>query len=35
VERYYRDAARLVHMPVPEGEARASVAARLRADDLG
>jgi alkylation response protein AidB-like acyl-CoA dehydrogenase len=35
VERYYRDAARLVHMPVPEGEARATAAARLRADDLG
>jgi alkylation response protein AidB-like acyl-CoA dehydrogenase len=34
VERYYRDAARLLHMPVPEGEARAIVAARLRSGDL-
>ncbi len=34
VERYYRDAARLVHMPIPEDEARAAAAARLRASDL-
>jgi len=34
VERYYRDAARLPHMPVPEDDARAAAAARLRARDL-
>jgi alkylation response protein AidB-like acyl-CoA dehydrogenase len=32
VERHYRDAARLVHMPIPEDEARAIVAARLIVD---
>jgi alkylation response protein AidB-like acyl-CoA dehydrogenase len=31
VERYYRDAARLVHMPIPEDDARAAAAERLRA----
>jgi len=30
VERHYRDAARLLAMPVPEDEARATAAARLR-----
>ena len=34
VERYYRDAARLLHMPIPEDEARAAAAAGLRASDL-
>jgi alkylation response protein AidB-like acyl-CoA dehydrogenase len=34
VERYYRDAARLLHTPVPEDTARAEAAARLRAGDL-
>ena len=34
VERYYRDAARLLHSPMPEGEARAATATRLRARDL-
>jgi alkylation response protein AidB-like acyl-CoA dehydrogenase len=29
VERYYRDAARLLHMPIPEDEARAFASARL------
>jgi alkylation response protein AidB-like acyl-CoA dehydrogenase len=31
VERHYRDAARLLHMPIPEDEARAAAAAGLRA----
>jgi len=30
IERYYRDAARLPHMPVPEAGARAGAAASLR-----
>jgi alkylation response protein AidB-like acyl-CoA dehydrogenase len=34
VERYYRDAARLFYAPVPEDEARADAAARLRDRDL-
>jgi alkylation response protein AidB-like acyl-CoA dehydrogenase len=33
VERCYRDAARLLHMPIPEDEARAAAAAGLRAHD--
>ena len=33
VERHYRDAARLLAMPIPEDEARAIAAARLRAAD--
>ena len=34
VERYYRDAARLPSMPVPEDETRAAAAAALRANDV-
>ena len=34
VERHYRDAARLLHMPVPEAETTRVAAARLRAHDL-
>jgi alkylation response protein AidB-like acyl-CoA dehydrogenase len=34
VERYYRDAARLLHMPIPEDEARAAAALGLRERDL-
>ena len=34
VERYYRDAARLLHMPLPEDEVRATAAAHLRERDL-
>jgi alkylation response protein AidB-like acyl-CoA dehydrogenase len=34
VERYYRDAARLPSMPVPEDETRAAAAAALRASDV-
>jgi len=33
VERYYRDAARLLHMPIPEDEARAAAALGLRERD--
>jgi len=34
VERYYRDAARLLSMPIPEDETRAAAAAALRAQHL-
>jgi alkylation response protein AidB-like acyl-CoA dehydrogenase len=34
VERYYRDAARLLYMPIPEDDARAAAAVGLRARDL-
>ena len=34
VERHYRDAARLLHMPISEDEARAAAAVGLRASDL-
>jgi alkylation response protein AidB-like acyl-CoA dehydrogenase len=34
VERYYRDAARLPSMPIPEDETRAAAAAALRAQHV-
>jgi alkylation response protein AidB-like acyl-CoA dehydrogenase len=34
VERYYRDAARLLHIPIPEDEGRRTAATMLRASDL-